>query len=101
MTNLRGSEKQIQWAEKIRAKWVEEGHEKIEKNLIDAIIPVTKPEYQEKVAEIVENIKNIDSAKWWIDNRSYLEVHSGNYADRYRKQAMSLFAAAAKESGAV
>jgi len=99
--DLKGSEKQIAWAEEIRGKWVNEGHEIIEQNLIDAVIPATMPEYRDKIIEAVRNIKTISDAKWWIDNRAYLQVHSGNYADFHKNEAKMIIMVAAKHLGMV
>lgn len=93
---LKGSEKQIAWAEDIRSKWVNDGGEAIEQHLINAVIPATKPEYHEKLIEVVRNIKTISDAKWWIDNRANLQVHSGNFANLYTREAQMIVTAAAK-----
>lgn len=91
---MKGSEKQVKWAEEIKT-----GFSGKEENLIRAVQSKTRPEFASKVAEVVEKISTIDDASWWIENREALSVHSGNYADRYIKQAMGIVASAAKKLG--
>lgn len=92
---MKGTEKQVKWAESIKAGWTE----RVEQNLLGAVLRGTKEEYKEKVAEVISKIKTIDDASWWIDNRQTLGVNSGNYADLYKREAMQLVMAAAKVLG--
>ncbi len=91
---MKGSEKQVAWAEEIKREFRGK-----EENLINAVKSKTRPEFHSKVAEVVGKISTIEEASWWIENRSALRVHSGNYADMYIKQAMGLVASAAKHLG--
>jgi hypothetical protein len=92
---MRGTEKQAKWAESIRAGWTE----KCEQTLASLVLPLAQPEAAGEVADIIANIKTIDDASWWIDNRRLLEVNSGNYADLHKKEAMILVAKAAEYFG--
>lgn len=91
---MKGSEKQVAWAEEIK-----KGFSGKEENLIKAVQSKTRPEFAEKVAEAVGKISTIEDASWWIDNRTALEMHSGNYIDTGLKAAMGLVASAAKHLG--
>lgn len=61
MPKLEGSEKQIAWAEQIRAKV-----------LTPAIMTATpKADAPAEVVEALESIKNETSASWWIDHKDF------------------------------
>lgn len=92
---MKGTEKQVKWAEDIKAHWTDAA----EKVLASLVLPLAKPEAAGEVADTIANIKTIDDASWWIDNRRLLEVNSGNYADLHKKEAMILVAKAAEYFG--
>lgn len=94
VVEMKGSEKQVAWAEGIK-----KGFSGKEENLIKAVQSKTRPEFAAKVAEAVGKISTIEDASWWIDNRTALEMHSGTYADMNIKAAMGLVASAAKHLG--
>jgi hypothetical protein len=96
---LAGSEKQIKWAEEIRAKFIKDTAEPLDKwqskqiakgNLIHGSIEL----YGAKLAEVVaRELLEEDSASFWINNRSWIaslvmhqlngnmtETIHGNYA---------------------
>ena len=60
LTALTGSEKQIDWATKIRARIMGDK---------ELLLTAAKPEMKETVANIVKSIENNTLASWWIDNR--------------------------------
>lgn len=60
---LKGSEKQISWANSIRADLIT-GLEKIRTLAIEANQP-------QAIIDIIDGIINNDAAKFWIDNRGY------------------------------
>lgn len=60
---LKGSEKQINWANSIRADLIT-GLEKIRTLAIEANQP-------QAIIDIIDGIINNDAAKFWIDNRGY------------------------------
>lgn len=76
MKDLKGTEKQVKWAEDIRAKLIEETNNEIEKfqvryEKLPKSISLKKhvdriPEYREKLETILETK---DNASWWIDHR--------------------------------
>lgn len=68
---MQGSEKQVAWANEIKAVYVA---------ALDALLATPRtaeftPAQQELFAKL-ERIPEIDDAKWWIDNRSYLQPKS-------------------------
>ena len=94
VVEMKGSEKQVTWAEEIKKSFTGK-----EQNLINAVQSKTRPEFAAKIAEAVGKISTIEDASWWIDNRAVLEMHSANYADTGLKAAMGLVASAAKHLG--
>ena len=75
---MTGSEKQIAWAEDIKAQAKKKiGHVT---NYIN-----NSGEIQEAGKSILINTLNglMDSAKWWIDNRDNFSDHSDNWAMDY------------------
>lgn len=59
---LAGSEKQIAWAEKIRGEFVS--------GISDAMSS-TSEEYIPLLNKVIDYIKSIPSASWWIDHRNF------------------------------
>ena len=59
---LTGSEKQIAWAEKIRDQFVS--------GISDAMSS-TSEEYIPLLNKVIDYIKSIPSASWWIDHRNF------------------------------
>lgn len=78
LAKLQGSEKQIAWAEKIR------------KQFIDRYFGCSQEaEKYEKLTE--EAIAVVDSAKFWIDNRDYLESRcEAGLAQKLRQAAKKI-----------
>lgn len=99
MTTLKGSEKQIQWAERIRNDWLGESGIKKMTNLFNALKPIIKPELQEKAKDMIFKMGEIEDASWWIDNKLDLECHSGNYESSNKINAKSLFQEIVKKLG--
>ena len=68
LPQLEGSEKQIAWAETIRAGKMEEAKAVLERSLSAAT------DEQKNIAQLVSDIykkwESTSSAKWWIENRS-------------------------------
>lgn len=96
---MKGSEKQIQYAERIRKSWLGDSGIKKMDNLFNAIKRKIKPELQEKAKVLIFRIAEIEDASWWIDNKLDLECHSGNYANSNLINAMSLFQEIVKKLG--
>lgn len=65
LPKLQGSEKQIAWAEKIRADQLRVLNDSTERRLTR-----DEEDKRELVFALVDRIHRIESAKWWIDNRS-------------------------------
>jgi len=66
MKNLKGSEKQVAWAEEIRKECFKEiGSTKID--------PSQDQEKSKKIFDLFKRceewLENIEDAQWWIDNR--------------------------------
>ncbi|MBS3990112.1 MAG: hypothetical protein KGZ44_09225 [Dethiobacter sp.] len=62
MTNLKGSEKQVAWAEEIRGSFMAQAEKILNAG---------------RGLELLNHIRNIDSAKWWIDNRDKAKTVRG------------------------
>lgn len=62
VASLEGSEKQIKWAEDIRARIIGEARKFFEAN-------ATTPEAEALANDIITTLANQTSAKWWIDRR--------------------------------
>lgn len=92
---MRGTEKQAKWAESIRAGWTE----KCEQTLASLVLPLAQPEAAGEVANIVANIKTIDEAAWWIDNRDFIKHIASPHGDMFVREAMVLVAKAAEYFG--
>ena len=73
MKELKGSEKQVAWAEKIRTEQLnslEFKAREFEERALVAKISVKPLSIAKQIRESMEEIKNEESAKWWIDNRN-------------------------------
>lgn len=76
MKKLKGTEKQVKWAEEIRIKLVAETNSEIENfqkryERLPKSVSLKKhveriPEYKEKLENILETK---DDASWWIENK--------------------------------
>jgi hypothetical protein len=72
MPELTGSEKQIAWAEQIRAKQIDQLNQATAKmNTRDQVLTDApdKIELYDLTVKVIDDIKNETSAKWWIENR--------------------------------
>jgi len=80
VNELKGSEKQIAWAEKIRSTKIKQVEFAIEKNaeswekeksgkFYDAEAEKFYQDYAEKMKVLLNKLLGQDSAKWWIDNK--------------------------------
>jgi len=49
-----------------------------------------------KASEVIGKIKEINDAKFWIDNRNAFSVNTGNYRDLNRAQAKQALESAYK-----
>lgn len=72
MQALKGSEKQVKWAESIRQGWKTEILSRIKDNeaLVErgrTKVPETKIKY---LNELLEKLSAVDNSKFFIDNRS-------------------------------
>lgn len=67
LPSLTGSEKQIKWAEDIRAKWISEIICEIRDWEFDADI-------SGKIGLVATEVEKLTSASWWIDNRKKFEL---------------------------
>lgn len=73
MKELKGSEKQIAWAEKIRIEQLnnlELKAREFEERALVAKISAKPLSIAKQIRESIEEMRNEESAKWWIDNRS-------------------------------
>ncbi|MHC1758337.1 MAG: hypothetical protein AB9917_02265 [Negativicutes bacterium] len=72
MTNLNGSEKQINWANEIRANLISKINTAIEFVSVDEWAEGRNPEVvaitREYLPELLDQVNEEDSAKWFIDN---------------------------------
>lgn len=78
LPELKGSEKQIAWAVRIRDKMLDEANDYLDKlNIADVYLDIAdedvKSEWQERIDTIKNNAKSDifreTSSSWWIDNR--------------------------------
>lgn len=73
MVELQGTEKQVAWAEKIRAEQInslEFSLKEFKANVETAKFKEAPMQIISKIELSLEEIKTKDSAKWWIDNRN-------------------------------
>lgn len=63
MIELKGTEKQVKWANDIRPKVITNFEKYIEDKKESSSI--------EKIKAAFEKMKTIDDAKWWIEHREY------------------------------
>jgi len=67
LIELTGSDKQVQWANSIRAEFVERMQERIDRR-------VAHDDRQKALAALTAAVNTQDTAKWWIDHRSNLSA---------------------------
>lgn len=71
---MNGSEKQIQWATKIRAQFIADVQAEQERQQPRADKAGQGEQWRATMAQVVALAEAQDSAAWWIDNRDKLSI---------------------------
>jgi hypothetical protein len=79
LPKLSGSEKQVAWAEKIRGDILSQAERVLARAVQEEANPAPydsekvrlgNTRYREEMERLVAGLRAVDSARWWIDNRS-------------------------------